>query len=221
MLKTMKRQVSIIMMAILFSPAIIAAPQDDRAAEILDNFSEVINSAPSVLIDFTFIVSSLRDDTQEEFSGNMVMKGSKYRLETMEMVSWFDGTSVYTYMPDVDEIIISDPDNNGGIFANPVNIFKIYQEEFRYRLIGESRHDGRVLYEIDLHPLDLDQEFHTVKLFIEKDGNFLHSAVIAAKDGTRYTLLVNKYDTEQQLPPDFFAFSEDDYPGVEIIDMRW
>ncbi len=217
----MIRLIAIIITAVMFPVEATSALQDDRAAKILNDFSSRIDAAPSVKLDFTFIVSSLRDDAQEEFTGTIVMKGSKYRLETMEMVSWFDGTSVYTLMPDVKELIISDPDEDGGIMANPVNLFSIYDEEFRYRFIGEARQSGKVLYEIDLHPLDLDRDFHTVKLFIDKESLFLYSAVIAAKDGTRYTFLVNDYDTRKQLPEDFFTYSKEKYQDVEIIDMRW
>ncbi len=217
----MTRLTAIIITVVLFPFETALALQDDRAAKILDDFSARIDSAPSVKLDFTFIISSLRDDAQEEFTGTIVMKGNKYRLETMEMISWDDGKSVYTFMPDVKELIISDPDEDGGILANPVNLFSIYDEEFRYRLIGETRQSGKILYEIDLHPLDLDRDFHTIKLFIDKGARFLYSAVIAAKDGTRYTFLVDDYDTGKQLPEDFFTYSKDKYQGVEVIDMRW
>jgi hypothetical protein len=38
--------------------------------------------------------------------------------------SWFDGRSIYTYMPDVNEVMISDPDEGeGGLMSNPAKLF--------------------------------------------------------------------------------------------------
>jgi hypothetical protein len=56
---------------------------------------------------------------------------------------WFDGNSMYTYMPEVNEVIISDPDEDGGLMSNPTELFTIYHEEFRYRLQNEITRNGK------------------------------------------------------------------------------
>jgi outer membrane lipoprotein-sorting protein len=210
----------------LFLSVILAIPGaygqgDGAAAKILDEFMEKTLKAPSVSIDFTIIMSSLKDEVIDEFDGHLTLKGEKYKLNIMETESWFDGRSIYTYMPDINEVMISDPDEDGGILSNPAQLFSGYEEQFRYRLVGETTREGARLYEIDLHPIERDHDFHTVKLFIKRDDSFLHSAVIAGKDGNRYTFLVNSYDNTRQLPDSFFVFNESDHPGVEVIDMRW
>ncbi len=199
----------------------VNSQQDQRAREILDKLSSQTISVPSVFVDFTITISSPQDQVNEEFDGNITIKEDKYRLSIMGLEIWFDGSSIYTYMPDVNEVMISDPDENGGFLSNPSELFTIYPEQFRYRFIGETTHDGNRLYEIDLHPLDLDQDFHTVKLYIDRQSNFIHSAVVAAKDGNRYIVEVNNYNNTRQVPDSYFIFNEDDYPGVEVIDMRW
>jgi hypothetical protein len=32
---------------------------------------------------------------------------------------------------------------------------------------------------------------------------------------------VNSFDNTRKVPDSFFVFNKSDYPGVEIIDMRW
>ena len=197
------------------------AQQDEKATEILEGLSSEITSTPSVTIEFSIEISSLKDEVIENFDGILIMKEDKYKLDLMETVSYFDGEARYTYMPDVNEVIITDPDEEGGLMSNPAKLFTLYNEEFKYRLIGEVERSGQYLFEIDLHPIDISRDFHTVKLFIEKTSMFLHSAVIAGKDGNRYTLFVNEYDKTKKLDDTFFKFEETDYPGVEVIDMRW
>ncbi len=198
------------------------AQNDERAGKILKKFSEKTITAPSVILDFSIIMSSLKDEIIDQFDGSLTLKNEKYRLTVMGMETWFDGKSIYTYMPDVNEVMISDPDEeDGGLMSNPAKLFTMYDKEFRYRLVGEINKSGDILYEIDLYPVDREQDFHTVKLFIDKNSNFLHSAIIAGKDGNRYTFIVDGYDMTQRLPEAYFVFNESDHPGVDVIDMRW
>ncbi len=211
----------LIILIILSLNSRLNAIQDEKARKILDELSEQTMSAPSVSIDFTITMTSLRDEISEEFEGKVTMKGEKYRLVIMGTESWFDGSSIFTYMPDINEVIISDPDEDGGLLSNPTRLFTMYHEEFKYKLAGETTLAGKRLYEVDLHPLDLDHTFHTVKLYIERSNNFLHSAVIAGKDGNRYTFTVNTFNNTNQVPDSYFVFNESNYPGIEVIDMRW
>jgi len=218
----MSKLTSISIIILFFCGSQMSAQKDERAAKILGDFSGQTLSAPSVALDFTIIMSSLKDEVIDEFDGELTIKGEKYRLKVMGTETWFDGRSIYTYMPEVNEVMISDPDEeDAGLMSNPAKLFTMYDEEFKYRLVGEINKSGDRLYEIDLHPVDLDQDFHTVKLFIDRDSNFLHSAVIAGKDGNRYTFIVNSYDKTKTLPESYFVFNKSDHPGVEVIDMRW
>ncbi len=212
---------ALVLLTVFFISNILNGQQDDKAGKILDGLSERIKSSPSVSIDFTIIMSAMQDEFSEEYDGKLNMKGDQYKLNVMGLETWFDGTSTYTYMPDVNEVIISDPDEDGGLLSNPAEIFNLYHDEFNYRLVEELTLEGKRLYEIDLHPRDRSHSFHTVKLFINQQDNLLHSAVIAGKDGNRYTLIVNDMDNTGNLPDSFFVFNKSDYPGLEVIDMRW
>lgn len=198
----------------------INAQQDEKAGEIIERFVEKINSSPSVSVGFTISIAS--DNFSDEFDGQMVMKGEKYRMEVMGTETWFDGATTYTYMPDANEVMISEPDvEEEGLISNPTRIFSLYREEFNYRLIGEVSRDGKTLYELELQPQEPDMNFQKVHLFIDSADNFLHSAMVAGNDGNVYTFQVNSFDTTKQVPESYFTFDKEDYPGVEEIDMRW
>jgi outer membrane lipoprotein-sorting protein len=215
------RSLFILSIFLLSLSSAVFSQQDEKAGKLLGQLFEKIKSSPSVSMDFTIAVSSSRDNFSDEFDGSMIMKGEKYRLNFMGNEIFFDGETTWSFMPDANEAMVSEPDEDEGIMANPTKLFTDYSKEFRYRLIGETSRNGKSLYEIDLHPLELDQMFHTAKLFIDRETNFLYSALISAKDGNTYTFTVNEVDMGKQVPDSHFNFSKEDYPGVEIIDMRW
>lgn len=208
-------------MTLVFIITMVQAQQDEKARDIINKFSEFTTLGSAVSVDFTITMTSLRDNINEEYEGNIILRGNNYKLIIMETETWFDGNSMYTYIPDIEEVMISDPVEDGGIMSDPTQLFSIYHEEFNYRLLGEITRDGKRLYEIDLHPVDRDHSFHTVKLFINKDDYFMNSAVIAGKDGNRYTITITDYDDSIEVSDSYFTFNESDYPGVEVIDMRW
>ncbi len=208
-------------MTLVFIATMLQAQQDEKARDIIDKFSEFTTSGTAVSVDFTITMTSLKDDISEKYDGNIILKGNNYKLNIMETETWFDGNSMYTYMPDIQEVMISDPVEDGSFMSDPSQLFNIYHEEFNYRLLGEIIRNDRRLYEIDLNPVDRDHNFHTVKLFINKDDYFMNSAVIAGKDGNRYTINVTDYDDSIEVSDSYFTFNESDYPGVEVIDMRW
>ena len=198
----------------------VNSQQDEKAGKIIERFVETINSSPSVSVTFTISIAS--DNFSDEFDGQMVLKGEKYRLEVMGTETWFDGTTTYTYMPEANEVMISEPDvEEEGLISNPTRIFSLYHDEFNYRLIGETIHEGKNLYELELHPQKPDLNFQKVHLFIDMADNFLHSAMVAGNDGNVYTFQVNGFDTTKKVSESYFTFNKADYPGVEEIDMRW
>jgi outer membrane lipoprotein carrier protein len=216
-----KNVTGLVIMILISCGNLVSAHQDEKAREILDKLAGHTRSSPSLFVDFTFSMTSQKDDISEEFDGQITMKGNKYRLSIMNTEIWFDGESMYTYLPDVNEVIISEPDEDGGLMSNPAELFSIYHEEFRYSMQGETTGDGKSLYEIDLHPIDLEQDFHTVKLFVDRKNSFIHSAIIAGKDGNRYMLTVNNFNNTRQVADSYFVFDKSKFPGIEIIDMRW
>lgn len=213
---------TIMILALIMLPANVAAQQDPEAAAILERLSEKTRSGSGIMIDFSVKLEDRQRGITDSFEGSILMHGEKYKLELLDTETYFDGKSVYTFLKDVNEVMISDPEEDeANIFSNPLTLMTLYERNFRFRLRGEISSGGKTLYEIDLHPEEREVEFHTIKLFIGKEKTQIDSAVISGKDGTIYTLKVENFVEDVNVTETDFTFDPEKHPGVEIIDLRW
>ncbi len=204
---------------LLFSQT--ANTQDPAAKVILDRVSAKTLGYSTILADFELVIDNRMEKLHSKSSGSIQIKGSKYYMESMGSTVYFDGKTMWSYMNDINEVTISEPDKNQGDFVdNPALIFTFYNRDFKYRLIGEGTVENRTMYEIDLYPKDLDQPYSRFKLFVDKEKEELYMARAISKDGIDYTIYITNMHYNSTIPDSKFTFKPSDYPGIEIIDMR-
>ncbi|MFT3739283.1 MAG: outer membrane lipoprotein carrier protein LolA [Breznakibacter sp.] len=192
----------------------------EKAKQVLDQLSAKTKSFTTIYADFSFTMENLQEKIKEAHDGFIKVKGNKYMVSLMGSESYFDGKSLWTYMKEMDEVNVTDPDPNEDGNLNPAKIFTMYEKGFKYMYVGEKTENGKVLHEIDLFPENRDKAFSRIKLFVYKDNLQIHSFKQIGKDGNNYTVKVNKMVTNQPIPDTDFTFNKAAHPKAEIIDMR-
>ena len=204
----------------ILTSVIVKAQDADKAKEILDKVSEKTKSFKTIKADFSFTLENLQEDITETYDGSIKIKGNKYAIDLMDAKTYFDGKTLYTFMPETEEVNVSEPDENEDGTINPAKIFSLYESGFKYRFIGEPVIDGKTLYEIDLYPESRDKPFSRIKLFIYKDNLTLESLKQMGKDGNNYIIKVKKFQNDLPFDDSEFTFNASAHPDVEVIDMR-
>ncbi|MFC2151669.1 outer membrane lipoprotein carrier protein LolA [Bacteroidota bacterium] len=195
--------------------------QDPEAKKILDKLSEETKSHKSISTDFKVTFKNIKENIQNSSEGNIIIKGDKYRLRFMETEAFFDGKTLYNYIPEVNEVNITEPEpNDEDIFNNPKRLFTIYENDYKYQLISNITEEGKNHALIDLYPADLEEEFSRIRLEVNTEVYHLISATIFGKDGSHYTISINNYKTNLNFDDNYFVFNDKNYPNTEIIDMR-
>ena len=191
--------------------------KDPVAKSVLDKFSEKALTAQSVMLDFSLTVTDEVNSTTSESQGVLIVKGDMYKLDLPENIIWFNGTTIYTYAPEVEEVTVTEPDPDDEKFlSSPGLLFTLYRDGYKYRLIGESP-DG---YLIDLYPEEPVTEFSRIRLHITRN-HLLAEAEYKRKDGITMVITINNSDLTKKYPESFFNFDPGNYSEVEIIDMRF
>ena len=155
-----------------------------------------------------------------DFEGTIDIKGEKFVLKTPDMVTWFDGTTQWSYVGQTEEVNVSAPTGDELQAINPVILLQSYQKGFKARYEGEcTATNGKAAYEIRLLPKK-KSDITEVELQIEKYSSYPVSLVVRMQDGISSTIHINKLQTGVNRPDDFFVFPEADYPDAEVIDLR-
>ncbi|MDY6801767.1 MAG: outer membrane lipoprotein carrier protein LolA [Bacteroidota bacterium] len=198
------------------------AQQDPEAKVILDKLSEKTKSYQNIQTEFKIDYKNIKDNTQNSSKGSITIEGQKYRLNFMGSESFFNGKTLWNYLEEVNEVNISEPDQNEkDIFSNPQDIFTIYDKDFKYQLIDQYNENGTSKAIIDLYPYDIDEDYSRLRLEINTNNYQLLSVTIFGKDGSHYVINFYNYRTNLDIDSAYFTFDTSDYPKVEVIDMRW
>lgn len=189
--------------------------------DLIKSFSERMQSYETIQADFTFTLENLQEGISDTHKGKLSFKGKKYFLDLMGMEVYFDGTTKWQFIPEVNEVTISKPSSiEGGFFEDPTKIFNDYEQDFKSRYIGESIDKGVGLYEVDLYPEDLSVPYSSIKIIFKKQNLEPVSIKYQSKDGINYIIKVNKFKPNASIKDQEFSFDLSKYKKTEVIDLR-
>jgi len=202
-------------LVIFFLPAL--AQNDAEAVKILDRFSALALSAPSVSMKFSLETVDQVEGTNNSITGSIILSRDKYRLDLTDNIIWFNGETSWSYLPAEKEVTIAKPDKKDNSFqSKPSSVFSVYKKGYKTRLLEENAGS----YLIDLYPEDIDSDHIRIRIRIGKPSLDLKSIEYKYKNGLTVNLNVKEYDLKQNPDDSAFIFPSEKYKGIEINDMR-
>ena len=215
----MKKIISVLSMLTICT-AVVFGQNTKNAKEILDKVSQKTKSYSTINLTYSLVHTS-PDGANDKTTGTMLMKGKKYKLSILDNVLYCDGTTLWTHMVEEKEVIVSKADNDDSGMLNPSTVLTMYEKGFKYKFIQDRFEGSRAIYVIDLYPENVEKsEYSKVRLSIDKDKSQLWKAEYFAKDGNKYTITVNTFKVNEQIPDASFVFDKAKNPGVKVIDER-
>lgn len=205
------------LLTFLFCSLAVLAQQDPKAKEILDKSAAKLKAYPAVEIDFDYAMDNQSEDIHENHKGKAFMKGNLYKLEVMDVINYFDGTNIYTYMPEVKEVNIKNPNESEEEILNPTTLFSLHNKGFKQKLIETTK---GVAY-IELYPIDLKKNFFKIGIWVNPATSMIQKVTSFGKDGNNLVITIKNIKEPATVPADsFFKFNTPQHPDVEVIDLR-
>ncbi|MFH0866057.1 MAG: outer membrane lipoprotein carrier protein LolA [Bacteroidota bacterium] len=217
-MKTLK-SIALIVTFLFFCISKITAQDDTKATTILDGVSAKMKAYTTMKIEFSYNMTNTKTGVNETKTGIIQVKGSKYRIEISGQIVFCDGTTVWTYIEDDDEVNINNVSTTEDAVNNPTTILNNYATNFKPKYIKESVELGKTYQVIDLTPLKT-KSYYKVRLYIDNTIQQIASIIIYDKNGSTYTYILTKFTTNLTMDDSLFTFNKADYPDVEENDMR-
>lgn len=195
------------------------AQYDPKALETLDAMSKKYKSIPAFEANFSWTLTNDVDNINEEFKGKITVKGDKYRLALPEQEVINNGTTLWTYLPDANEVNIDNYDPNSED-VNPSKIFELYKKGFKYLYLKDETEAGVPCEVIDLVPEKKDAQYFKIRMNIAKKDKSVKSWTMFDKGGNKYKYTITKFNPEVKIEDSFFTYDPKQHPGVEVIDLR-
>ncbi|HLT52715.1 MAG TPA: outer membrane lipoprotein carrier protein LolA [Flavobacteriaceae bacterium] len=189
---------------------------DAKAKSLLDEVSKKVKSYENITIDFKYALSNTAENINQETRGSVVMQGNKYKLEILGATRIYDGKMLYTISPDDEEVTISKEDGEGANSITPNKMLSFYEDGYTYKMDIVQNIQGRKIQLIKLTPIDSKSEIKNIFLGIDAQTKHIYNLTEMGKNGTKTTLTVNSFKTNQPLSKTLFTFDENKYKGYYI-----
>nr|WP_317632267.1 outer membrane lipoprotein carrier protein LolA [uncultured Flavobacterium sp.] len=194
----------------------IAHAQDAaKAKKLLDEVSSKVKSYDNVILDFKISIQNLKKEINQESKGNVTIQGDKYNLHMMGTNKVFDGKKIYTIVPEDEEVTIATPSGQEAEFT-PAKILTFFNSGFKYNWDITQNIKGRKIQYIKLSPTAAKDHRKQVLIGIDTQTKNIYNIIEVAKDGTKTTIIVNSFKTNQPISKNQFNFEESKYPNYYI-----
>lgn len=198
----------------------VGQAQDPKAEKILNEMSKKYRDMSGFKAKFSYELENKDYNMKEKAEGEISVKGSKYNLKVGEQEIINNGTTVWTYFKDANEVNISDynPDPDD---VTPDKIYTMYKKGYKYILMAEQVVDGKPVNVIDLEPVDKNAKINKIRLLVDKKDKSIKSWKIFENTGTVYTYSIKNFTPNVAFQDSHFNFDKSKHPGVEVNDLRY
>ncbi len=201
---------------VLLMPAM--AQKDKRAQDILDAVSKKYGSLTAYQATFTY--GTVNGKAKESYTGDLAVKGTRFRLKMNGQDVFSDGKTVSTYVKETNEVNVQDYEAGAMGDINPAKIYSIYKKGFNYTFLREEKQKGRKLEVVVLTPEKKNTQVASVQITVDKADKSIQSWQTTDKSGKVTTFQIGKFTPNAALADGFFVFDKSKYPGVEVVDLR-
>jgi len=196
----------------------VQAQDAAKAKALLDDVYNKVMGYQNIVVDFKFDLYNSEADVRQETRGDVTLKGDMYYLNYMGAEQLYDGKKVYTVVPENEEVTIEDRTDDGGS-VSPSKMLTFYREGHKYEWDILQNVQGRKIQYVRLIPIDSNSETESILLGIDVETKHIYKLIETGINGTKTTITVNSFKTDQPLSESLFTFNEKKYKdeGYYII----
>lgn len=190
--------------------------QDKKAKTLLDQVTSKIKTYDNIVIDFKYSLNNAKENINQESKGNVTMKDNQYVLNLMGVTKMFDGKKTYTINPEDEEITISKVDEKDENAITPSKMLTFFNSGYKYTWDILQNIKGRKIQYIKLVPNKSKDQIKEILLGIDTQTKNIFNVIQIGKNGTKTTLTVNSFKTDQPLSKNQFIFVASKYPKYYV-----
>ncbi len=203
----MKKQLILSAIILFVFSAGMAFAQADASGvvkKITKSFRDKKNA--EIVFDYHYVMDSTTQSEIQE--GTAFLQGESYKILQKEQQTVCDGTTIWTYLIEEEEVIISS--TSFGDDNTPLKLLTSLDKYYTATFVNNST----------IVLANPEGQFKLLFLTIDPKKNTLKSIEYVASDGSKMIIDIKELKFEQDLKDDFFTFDVKAHPEVDVIDMR-
>jgi len=209
----MKKKIIYSFALIFFSFQFLTA--QNKAEKII---SDILINAKTNAIKTGFMLAVAEKGNAQVTTGTFILKGNKFVLEMDEMKAYFDGKTQWAYVPQNNEVSITEPTDQELSETNPMAILSGYKSKCNIRFSTKIKSTQN--YCIEMLPKIKNQSVSKIEVQVNKNNHNLFSIKLTNKNGSTSLLSLSNFQKGVKVSDTIFAFNKNRYKGVVVNDLR-
>lgn len=202
------RILSLVLFSFLFSTVTSA---QDSAKQLLQEVSQKVKSYENVQIEFKYNLNNTKENVSQETRGKVSLSGDKYLLEMLGIMRIFDGTKIYTIIPEDEEITISNFDPEMESEITPSRMLTFYEKGYEAKMDIVQDVKGRKIQYVALKPIQSNSDIKEILLGIDVQTKNIYKLIQVDNNDTKYTVTVQSFKSNQPISKSLFQFDAKKY----------
>lgn len=199
-----------LLIAVLTSLSAFAFAQK-TADQVLKHVVDNIKNHKNVEIGIDYKIINKASGINENENGTITLQGDAYKIVLPDQTITSDGKSVWTYMPENDEVNITEDDGS----MSPLKLVELYKHN-KTSFAKSDKGKGLRIIEIT----NTENKAEHITVIADESKNEIQSFTITDSEGNKHVVTLKEYNYDKALGKNFFSPTKADYNGAEIIDMR-
>ena len=189
---------------------------DSRAINLLNKVSEKIDSSVSFKISFTYTLENINEGINQDSDGSIIIKEDNYLLDFMGIKQLSDANKIYSIVPENEEIIISNIEDDDNNTIKPSKLLVFYRDGYLILWDKKEIIDDNVIQFVKLIPIDSVSDIDYLLLGVNTTTNDIKKLIEIGKNQTKTILSVKSIEYDILIEDDLFVFNKDNYPTYYI-----
>ncbi len=198
---------------LLFMAAVVSMQAAGNADAIINQVVKTYRAANGISVNYIITTD------QGQTSGNIAMRGEKFRMLSADLKCWYNGTLQWSYTPVTEEVNITQPTAEELQMVNPYSIISSFRQSFSTQLLKSATASN---HEVQMLPKNgKATDIKSVRLTINRTTSLPVKIIFELKDRSSVIVTLSNYKTQQNFPDNTFVFNKAMVPaGTPVVDLR-
>jgi len=207
--KIMKKYLAICLVTLISFSSF--SQNSEKAKKYLEEVSTKVKSYKNISIDFKYSLNNETEKIEQNYKGNVYLKGEQYLVNILGVTNLFDGKKLYSINSEDEEVTITNASDEEDNKNTPSKMLSFFQEGFTYVWDKKLPIKGRSIQYIKLIPIDTNSENKYILLGIDANTKNIYNIIHVGKNDSVITLTVNSFKTNQPISESLFIFDKNKY----------
>jgi outer membrane lipoprotein-sorting protein len=211
---------NIFILTLLLITLTIHAQQSAEAKALLDKTYALFEATKGIRLSFRAASLDTGGNEQGTMEGTAIIRGDRFRLETGDLDIWFDGTTQWVLMKEVNEVNISHPTGEEIESVSPLALLRIYRNGYTLMPPFNVTVNGKKAQLIRMTPTAANKEYKMVEAVVDHNNYRLVEVKLTLQNGSKQVVTISDYNANYNYSDTEFQFDQSRHPDALIVDLR-